>query len=162
MSCACAVNVLWQIKCFPSHVILLPFYPQRPRSPRVPASVCLCPEASNNCSSPPLSLFASYKGSAPSVLPVPVRLEGLRSNIQYWIWLRLQQFRWAQTPICNPSIHPISIPLVEPKPADVGQENHHPLLRRMMVEQAESWRLASDLSRLFTAKHIQYIHTFST
>lgn len=42
--------------------------PQRALSPRAPASGCRCLEASNNCSSPPPSLFASYRGSAPICL----------------------------------------------------------------------------------------------
>lgn len=77
---ACTVNVFWEIKWISSSLILLASSPQRARSPRVPASVCQCLEASNNCSSPPPSLFVSYRGSAQSLLPIPLCPEGITSN----------------------------------------------------------------------------------
>lgn len=95
ISYASAVYVLWQIKWFSSRLILLSSAPQRALSPRVPASVSLCLEASNNCSSPPPSLFVSYRGSSPYVLPVPLCLVGMGSsglNV-----MRLQQCRRVQT-----------------------------------------------------------------
>lgn len=64
------------VKSFPSCLILLSSALQRALSPRVPANGCLCLEASNNCSSRPPSLFVSYRGSASSVSPVPLCLEG--------------------------------------------------------------------------------------
>lgn len=82
------MNVLCQIKWFSSCLILCSAAPQRALSPRVPASACLCLEASNNCSSPPPSLFVSYRGSAPSVLPVPLCLEGVGSNGFNVLWLK--------------------------------------------------------------------------
>lgn len=49
----------------PRRLILLSSAPQRAPSPRVPASVCLCPEASSSCSSRPPSLSVSCRGSSP-------------------------------------------------------------------------------------------------
>lgn len=74
---ACTLNVLWQIKWFSSHLILLFSSPQRALSPRVPTSVCPCLEASNNCSSLLPSLFVSYRGSTPFTY---------LSHSALWVW----------------------------------------------------------------------------
>lgn len=61
------VSAFSQIKRFffvQSRLILLSSIPQRPQSPRVPASGCQFHEASNSCSILPPSLFVFYKGSS--------------------------------------------------------------------------------------------------
>ena len=138
----CTLAVKW----FSSCLILLSSAPQRALSPRVPASVCLCLEASNNCSSPPPSLFVSYRGSAPSVLPVPLCLEAVGSNGLNVMWLqrcRLQsqvQSRtcygyWKRTVVTDYSI----------KAAVVSRLGKRPFEQDDVWNQ---WTVAHDWSRL--------------
>lgn len=132
---------------FPSWLILLSSVLQRARSPRVPASVCLCLEASNNCSSPPPSLFVSYRGSAPSVLPIPPCLEGTGSNR-----LNAMRLHHCQTCFCYSYWKRTVVALKLLKP----QDQWGGLLKGIKFEVIELWRVACGWSRLLAAPGVQW------